>query len=459
MTQEDRDREELQEIDLKELLGIIFKWKWMIAALTFVAVMISGVISYFVLPPVYETKTVLMVTHASDNQRHQSINTNGIENVANTLSRLPEMTMNTYVDQIKNEKLLKEVVESLNLDRYGYSHRTLNGMVSANAIQDTNLIEVKVTNTDPALAALIANKLSEEFVRLISEQSRDRMGQSVVVLNEQINSIEADLQEANDAIREFNSQPRGITYIEEQLKANLADLTKYQSMLIEARIELDQHMAGKNQIEQTLANTPAVLIKESREERESAPVPEETENEEGLSAIEPLVVTQITEEPNPHYHELQHQLQIKNSEVAQKQARVNSITSVISSLERNVKGLQSELTEQQSEYTKLTRTAERLEQNHEIFSERLAQTQIFQSIDIGESSIQVVAPAMEPTSPFKPNKSLNVAIAFVLAVMVGVFLAFVLEFFDNNIKNAEDVKRHLDLPVVGSIPKMDKKGQ
>jgi capsular polysaccharide biosynthesis protein len=56
--------------------------------------------------------------------------------------------------------------------------------------------------------------------------------------------------------------------------------------------------------------------------------------------------------------------------------------------------------------------------------------------------------------PVSPNKTLNMAIAFVLGAMVGVGLAFLLEYLDNTIKNEQDVEKHLELPVLGVISQM-----
>ncbi|MTI80477.1 MAG: lipopolysaccharide biosynthesis protein [Firmicutes bacterium] len=70
-------------------------------------------------------------------------------------------------------------------------------------------------------------------------------------------------------------------------------------------------------------------------------------------------------------------------------------------------------------------------------------------------NVQVVDSAVTPNDPIKPNKKLNIAIAGVLGFMIAIGLIFLLEFIDKTIKNSEDVNRHLELPVLGSIPKME----
>jgi len=68
-------------------------------------------------------------------------------------------------------------------------------------------------------------------------------------------------------------------------------------------------------------------------------------------------------------------------------------------------------------------------------------------------NVQVVDPAVVPAKPIpvSPNKKLNVAIAFMLGLMVSVGIAFLLEYLDYRLKNEDEVRRYLGLPVLGSI--------
>ncbi len=47
---------------------------------------------------------------------------------------------------------------------------------------------------------------------------------------------------------------------------------------------------------------------------------------------------------------------------------------------------------------------------------------------------------------------MNIAISLVLGAMLGIFVAFILEFLDTSIKTPEDVEKYLGLPVIGTIP-------
>jgi capsular polysaccharide biosynthesis protein len=67
-------------------------------------------------------------------------------------------------------------------------------------------------------------------------------------------------------------------------------------------------------------------------------------------------------------------------------------------------------------------------------------------------NVQVIDKAQPPENPVKPRPKLNMAIAGVLGIMAGVFLAFLLEYMDNTLKTPEDIEKHLGLPVLGAIP-------
>jgi capsular polysaccharide biosynthesis protein len=67
-------------------------------------------------------------------------------------------------------------------------------------------------------------------------------------------------------------------------------------------------------------------------------------------------------------------------------------------------------------------------------------------------SVSIIDKAVPPAHPVKPNKKLNVLIAFAVGLMAAVGLAFLLEFLDNTVKNENDVEELLGLPVLGVIP-------
>jgi len=122
-------------IDLREYVKIIFKWKWLIIAITILAVGTSAIMSIFILPPVYKTKAMLLVRQASDNRSYARQNDiSNIEDVVDTVSSISRMTIQSYVNQVKNETVLNNVINSLGLDKDLYNAQSLGGMIQVSAI-------------------------------------------------------------------------------------------------------------------------------------------------------------------------------------------------------------------------------------------------------------------------------------------------------------------------------------
>lgn len=71
------------------------------------------------------------------------------------------------------------------------------------------------------------------------------------------------------------------------------------------------------------------------------------------------------------------------------------------------------------------------------------------------NDVQVIDKATLPKNPIKPNKVMNVLIAFVLGTMIGLFVVFLIEYLDNKMKTPQDIEKHLGLSVIGVIPNED----
>ncbi len=67
-------------------------------------------------------------------------------------------------------------------------------------------------------------------------------------------------------------------------------------------------------------------------------------------------------------------------------------------------------------------------------------------------TVTVIRNASTPTSPVAPNKKLNIGLAFIIGVVLGVGLAIVRELLDNTVKSPEDLTSAAGLPVLGIVP-------
>ena len=74
---------------------------------------------------------------------------------------------------------------------------------------------------------------------------------------------------------------------------------------------------------------------------------------------------------------------------------------------------------------------------------------------IPNGNVQVIQKPQLPEHPVSPNKKLNILIAFVLGLMIGVGVVLLLEYLDNTFKSREELEKTLDLPIIGAIPDYD----
>ena len=140
-----------ETVDLREYFGIVKKRFWIVALITIIAVVVSGVISFFMLNPVYEAKSTLIV-NTEKNEETQMI-TGDQFNVTQKLAV-------TYGEIIKSRSVLDDVIKNLKLDdEYG----DLVNNVTVSPVKDTQIISISVQDTNKEKARDIANEIPKVF--------------------------------------------------------------------------------------------------------------------------------------------------------------------------------------------------------------------------------------------------------------------------------------------------------
>ncbi|WP_162007905.1 GumC family protein [Heliorestis convoluta] len=512
------------EIDLRQLFSVLFKWKWLIAFLTTLSFATAALISFFVLTPVYEARTTLLVTQAIDTRQLSQRQSGNLEDVVAQAIRLPELTLQSYVNQIRNEAVAEKVIDSLGLEGI-YRPNQILGMVSVSLIRDTNLVEIRVTNTNPTMARDIANAMGREYVEYMAETNIEKLSRSGELLEQQIQEEEKSLQASIERLNNFLGEARNPQVLDRESQNLLEALSHYRNAKMQIEIEIQQLQAQKNELTWQIESLPtyqssttpttqvaAVTIAPTYPTgTDPAPINYEllTEQHTAATVTETPQPAPITEPPpthttapaptnptpapkptpqpsqptypaptqptiqqnpndtnqytnqytNPLYQTLRTQLAQKSAELAGKEAQLRTINYAILTIESEWRKIQEELAVKQTEYEQLRRETDRLSNIQNLLADKVAETRIATFVNQGETSVQVAVPANLPTSPVKPNKSLNMALGLLIGLMISVALAFVLEMLDNTIKNEEDVRRHLGLPVLGAIPKFDIKAK
>lgn len=82
------------------------------------------------------------------------------------------------------------------------------------------------------------------------------------------------------------------------------------------------------------------------------------------------------------------------------------------------------------------------------------QEEIYELMNVDNVSVLNPADAGINPLPVSPNLTLNIVIAFILGAMLSIGLTFLLEYLDTSVKTEEDIERHLDLPVIGTVSHM-----
>ncbi|HEX5350742.1 MAG TPA: Wzz/FepE/Etk N-terminal domain-containing protein [Trichococcus sp.] len=145
-----------EEDSLKGLLAIIKQRLVMIVSFGILGLMLTAVYTFFIVTPMYESTTQLLVNRESDGST-------GIQ--LNDINSNVQM-INTYKDIIKGPIILGEVKENLDLD---YSVERLTEMVTISANEDSQVFSLIVRGPDADQAAGIANEIAATFQSEIIE--------------------------------------------------------------------------------------------------------------------------------------------------------------------------------------------------------------------------------------------------------------------------------------------------
>ena len=96
-------------------------------------------------------------------------------------------------------------------------------------------------------------------------------------------------------------------------------------------------------------------------------------------------------------------------------------------------------------------------ENYRLYLTKYEESRISDAMDSEKiASVSLIQPARPPLDPVSPRKMLNIALAILLGAFGGLGLAFFLEYLDDKIEKVEDVEEALGMPVLASLPEMDK---
>ena len=141
-----------ETIDLREYFFILKKKMWLICLSAIVCGAISGLVSFFVLEPVYEANTSLIVNKEVENETTQMTTTDDLNYV--------QKLAITYGEIIKSRTVITSTIEKLKLDM---TYEELEDIISVSNVLDTQIIKISVEHKNPVLATKICNAIPQIF--------------------------------------------------------------------------------------------------------------------------------------------------------------------------------------------------------------------------------------------------------------------------------------------------------
>lgn len=149
------------EIDLGELLGVMFQHFWVILLCAAAGAILAFSACKLFVTPQYKSSTSVYI-----------LNKNDSSTVTYSDVQLGTQLTKDYAKLIKSRTVLEAVIEEYDLP-FGY--KELNERISVNTISDTRLIEISVLDEKPDRAQLIADavrkKASERIVEVMAIQA------------------------------------------------------------------------------------------------------------------------------------------------------------------------------------------------------------------------------------------------------------------------------------------------
>jgi len=143
---------------IHEVLSLLKKRLLLIVLLALI--LGAGTFAYarIMLADYYQAYSVLIVSNTDS--------TTLVNSLTSSEYNLNIQLVNSYQVLCKTDRVLSQVVQELNLP---YSVNTLKGLVSVGSLNNTEIIQICVTNTDPQTAQQIANTLSKVFQKEVTE--------------------------------------------------------------------------------------------------------------------------------------------------------------------------------------------------------------------------------------------------------------------------------------------------
>lgn len=332
-----------------------------------------------------------------------------------------------------------------------------NERLTVEPIRNTQLVRVHFEAKDPALAADVANNLADAYIEQHLEQRLAVTQKASSFLSERLEGLRQTVAAAEQRLQDFLDQEE-LVDVQGVTSLNAQQLDELNSQLVEASRARAEAEAIFRQVEplkgrpvDELLAFPAILNHET---------------------VQPVM--EVADEIDQEVAELSKRYGRRHPEMIAVMSRYDTaqanlerqVRQVIGTIENqylaavaNEDAARARLAASRAEMQSINRksfTLQELERDvetnrqlYDMFFTRVRETD--ETNDFEAANALVVDPAVAAINPSKPRRSLIVMIAFAVALMLGVLLAFLRDMLDNTVKTPEDVENRLNSTMLGLI--------
>jgi capsular exopolysaccharide synthesis family protein len=328
-------------------------------------------------------------------------------------------------------------------------------------VPQTNLVRIRFIHSDPLLAQKIANTLAEVFVNNNLERSTEHSTKAEDILAREIASLQTKIKHDQEAQWNY-AKAKDLPLVNDtagNLEATrLATLSGQLLIAENARKNLQAQLEAAKR-EPNRFSVPDVTTS-ARVEKLRDRISVLKENRDAL-------LTVYTSEW-PAVQKIDAQL--KGLEAELEQAPGEIITSIQRKYEAALsqenllrrdyekqKGTTTQKTRDQIDLLAMTQELESNKQRLNLLVQRQREFQLANGDRSNEVSIATFSRL--PKAPIGPPRLRNIFIAFLLSLVAGIGLAFLLDFLDDTVKSVDDVDRYLHLPALALIPASRDRGR
>jgi capsular exopolysaccharide synthesis family protein len=382
----------------------------------------------------------------------------------------------TEFEVIQSEVVLGKVIESMNLnEKWGKKYNgnqkftttetmaVLKRQIDLRPVRNTSLIEIRVYSESPEEAATLANNIAIAYQEYRLAQRR-KFGQ------EGIKSLEDRFKEYEDKVREKQNNVDDLrvrlrvpdAVVSENLPTMMLSaesLRHIEALRIESQAEYVKQRTLLDRLEQLdpkeLTQTiPTIGVADKQLDAYL----------ESIALVEQKLVA-LRKELGPEHTEvlktmaqeadLREKITARTTGILKGlQAKVESTAAGLAALSNEVARAQDsdvQKANQNRPYFEAKRDWEELVRFRQILTTKIAMEKTDLQLP-KNSMVEIVDRATPGVRPVRPNKPLNIALGIIIGLVVGVGLAFFIEYLDTSVKTIDDVERSLGSPVLGVIP-------